>query len=330
MNNRRKLFIAFAASALTAPLRAFAQRQGKVWRIGFLTAYSRQALAQSGRIDAFLQEMRKLGYVEGKNLDIEWRFADENYEHLVSMAAELVGLNLDVIVAGPSPAIRAAQRATTTIPIVMASTGDPVGSGFVASLARPGGNITGSSNETEDISGKYLELLMTVVPKASRVAILGNPDSSTYGNLVNIVRAAAQRAGVTVVQFDARTSEDLVRSFTTMARQGAMGVIAIPSAFIAVKGPQIAQLASEFRIPAIYGVRSSVEAGGLMSYAPITTGNYVRAANYVDKILKGAKPSELPVEQPTTFELVINVKTARALGLAIPQSLLQRADAVIQ
>ena len=330
MNNRRKLVIALGASALTAPLRSFAQQQVKVWRVGFLTAYSRQTLAQSGRIDAFLQEMHKLGYVEGKNLVIEWRFADERYERLGAMAAELVGLNPDVIVAGPSPAIRAAQKATATIPIVMASTGDPVGSGFVASLARPGGNITGSSNETDDISGKYLELLMTVAPKLSRVAILGNPDSSTYGNVVNIVRAAAQYAGVTVVQLDVRTREDLIRSFSTMARERAMGVIAVPSAFTNVQGPQIAELASEFHIPAIYGVRTSVDAGGLMSYAPTSTGNYIRAANYVDKILKGAKPGDLPVEQPTTFELVINMKTAKALGLTIPQSLLQRADEVIQ
>jgi putative ABC transport system substrate-binding protein len=330
MSERRKLLIALDASALTAPLRAFAQGQAKVWRVGFLSAYSRQTPSQSGRIEAFLQEMRKLGYVDGKNLVIEWRFADENYERLGSMAAELVRLNVDVIVAGPSPAIRAAQRATATIPIVMASTGDPVGSGFVASLARPGGNITGSSNETDDISEKYLELLMTVVPKLSRVAMLGNPDSSTYGNVVKIVRAAAQRAGVTVIQSDVRTPEDLARSFSTMAREGAMGVVAVPSGFIVVQGPQIAQLASQFRIPAIYGARSSVEAGGLMSYAPVATANYVRAANYVDKILKGAKPGELPVEQPTTFELVINLKTAKALGITIPQSLLLRADEVIQ
>jgi ABC-type uncharacterized transport system substrate-binding protein len=330
MNNRRKLFIALGASAIAAPLCSFAQQRVKVWRVGFLTAYSRQDLSQAGRIDAFLQQMRKLGYVEGQNLVIEWRFADERYERLDAMATDLVGLNLDVIVAGPSPAIRAAQKATATIPIVMASTGDPVGSGFVASLARPGGNITGSSNETDDISRKYLELLMTVLPKLSRVAIVGNPDSSTYGNVVKIVRAAAQHAGVTAVQLDVRTREDLIRGFSTMPRERAMGVIVVPSGFTAVQGPQIAELASEFRIPAIYGGRASVEAGGLMSYAPIATGNYVRAANYVDKILKGAKPGDLPVEQPTTFELVINMKTAKALGLTIPQSLLQRADSVIQ
>jgi putative ABC transport system substrate-binding protein len=329
MSERRKLLIALGASTLTAPLRAFAQGQITVWRVGFLTAYSRQTLSQSGRIEAFLQEMRKLGYLDGKNLGIEWRFADENYKRLDSMAAELVRLNVHVIVAGPSPAIRAAQRATATIPIVMASTGDPVGSGFIASLARPGGNITGSSNETDDISEKYLELLMTVVPKLSRVAILGDPNSSTYGNAVKILRAAAQRAGVTVIQSDVRTPDDLARSFSTMAREGAMGLVAVPSGFTAAQGPQIAQLASQFRIPAIYAGRSSVVAGGLMSYGPVATESYMRAAHYVDKILKGMKPSELPVEQPTTFELVINLNTAKVLGLTLPQSLLQRADAMI-
>jgi len=330
MNNRRRLMIAFGACALTAPLGCFAQEQGKVWRVGFLSAYSRQTLLTSGRLDAFLQEMRKRGYVEGKNLVIEWRFADGKFERLTDMASELVGLNLNVIVAGPSPAIRAAQKATATIPIVMTGTGDPVGSGFVASLARPGGNITGSSSQTEDVSGKYLELIMALVPKLSPVAILGNPDSSTHGHIVEIIRAAAQRVGVTVVQLDVRTQEELVRSFSRMARERAMGVIVVPDAFTYTHGPQIAELASKFRIPSMYGNGLSVEAGGLMSYSPNLTENDVRAASYVDKILKGSRPADLPVEQPTKFELIVNLKTAKALGIKVPQSILIRADKVIE
>jgi putative ABC transport system substrate-binding protein len=330
MNKRRKLVIALGAGALIAPFSSFAQQQGKVWRIGFLGAMSRQALLDSNRLQAFLQGMRELGYVEGKNVVFEWRFADGKYERLNDLAANLTELKPDVIVAVPSPAIRAVQKATATIPIVMANTGDPVGSGFIASLAHPGGNITGVSNVSGDISAKYLELLMAIVPKLSRMAILGNPGSSTHGTIVKNVQTAAQRSRVTVIQVDARTPEELERGFTVMKREAANAVIVAPDGFVIGQGRQIAELASRFRIPAIYGARESVEAGGLMSYSTDLNENYRRAAIYVDKILKGAKPSDMPVEQPTKFELVINGKTAKALGLKIPQSLLIMADKVIE
>jgi len=330
MNSRRKLVFALGAGLIAAPLGCFAQEQGKVWRVGFLSAQSRQILLRSGRLDAFLQEMGKRGYVEGKNLVIEWRFAEDKYERLTDMAAELVGLDLNVIIAATSPAIRAVKKATATIPIVMVGTGDPVGSGFVASLARPGGNITGSSSATDDVSEKYLELLMAVVPKLSPVAILGSPDSSTHGNIVKAVRAAAQSVGVTIVQLDVRTQEEIVRSFTKMARERTKGVIVAPDAFTLAHGAQIAELASRFRIPAIYGTRLLAEAGGLMSYGEDAIDNYVRAASYVDKILKGSRPADLPVEQPTKFVLIVNLKTAKALGIKIPESILIRADKVIE
>ena len=329
MNNRRKLVMALGAGVLTASFNSFAQQPEKVWRVGFITAFSRQVMLDSGRLDAFIQAMRKLGYVEEKSLAIEWRFADGKHERLPGMAAELAALKPDVIVATGSPAIRAVQKATATIPIVM-STGDPVGSGFVASLARPGGNITGLSTGNGDVSAKYLELLMSVTPKLSHVAILGDPGSSTYGTIVKNVRAAAQRAGVTVMQVDVRTREELVSSFTNIAREHANGVITAPTPIVIEQGRQIAELAAKFRIPTIYGYTRSVEAGGLMSYAANVNTSYSKAATYVDMILKGAKPADLPVEQANEYELVVNLKTAKALGITFPPSILARADRVIE
>ena len=329
MNNRRKLVMALGAGVLAAPFDSFAQQPERVWRVGFITSFSRQVMLESGRLDSFMQGMRKLGYVEGKSLAIEWRFADDKLERLPGMAAELVALKPDVIVAGGSPAIRAMQKATATIPIVM-STGDPVGSGFVASLARPGGNITGLSTGNGDVSAKYLELLMSVTPKLSRVAILGDTGSSTHGAIVKNVRAAAQRTGVTVMQVDVRTQEEIVSSFTNIAREHANGVITAPTPLVIEQGRQIAELAAKFRIPTIYGYGRSVDAGGLMSYASNLNMIYGKLATYVDKILKGAKPADLPVEQPNEFELVVNLKTAKALGITFPPSILARADRVIE
>lgn len=330
MNNRRKLVIVLGTCVLSAPFASFAQQPGRVWRVGFIFADSRQDMLESGRMGAFIQGMSKLGYVEGKNLVIEWRFADGKVERLNDMAAELLGLKPDVIVAAPSPAIRAVQKATGTIPIVMATTGDPVGNGFVASLARPGGNITGLSNGSGDVSAKYLELLTSVTPKLSRVAILVSPISSTRGAIVKNVRTAAQQVGVTVIQVDVRNREELVSSFTNIAREHANGVIAAPDAFMFQQGPHIAELAAKFRLPTIYGHRRSVEAGGLMSYGTDQNMLFGKAATYVDKILKGAKPADLPVEQPNQFELVVNLKTAKALGIKFPPSILALADTVIE
>ena len=328
MNNRRKLLVTLGAGALAfaAPPGSFGQQQGKVWRVGFLLPGA--GSLSSANAGAFLKGMRELGYIEGKNLVIEWRFADGKLERLPGLAAELVQLKVDIIVTAGSPAISAAQKATTTIPIVMTSAGDPVRSGFVKSLARPGGNITGLSIMSGDTGAKLLELLRSVVPKLSRVAML--TPSATYGPLSKGVQAAAQKAGVKTLMAVASTPQEIENAFSMMVREKADAVfVGSPSVF-AQQHRQIAELALKYRLPSLFQDRVTVEAGGLMSYGQKFTDFYLLAATYVDKILKGAKPGDLPVEQPVSFELVINLKTAKALGLTIPPSLLRRADEVIQ
>jgi putative ABC transport system substrate-binding protein len=324
---RRELLTAFGAGALAAPLLSFAQQQPKVWRIGYLSPQSRLDPPYDR---AFLQGMGERGYAEGKNLIIEWRFADGEYERLPALAAELVRLKVDVIVASTSPAIRAAQKVTTTIPIVFPTTGDPVGSGFVANLARPGGNITGLANINLDISPKLLELLMTIVPRLSRVAVLGNPSSSTHSAILKSIQAAALKiVGVRVFSVEARTREEIGRGFVLMTQERADGVIVAADPFLIQQGRQIALLAVQHRLPSITQPPVYAEAGGLMSYGQNIADSHRYAATYVDKILKGAKPADLPVEQATKLVLVINMKTAKALGLTIPPSLLLRADQII-
>jgi putative ABC transport system substrate-binding protein len=321
--------VALALSLVVAPLTTDAQQAGKIPRIGYLSPRSRLDPLPYDR--AFLLGMAEFGYVEGKNVVIEWRFADGAYERLPALAADLVRLNVDVIVAPSSSAIRAAQQATTTIPIVFLSTGDPVGSGFVASLARPGGNITGLSNTNLDVSAKLLELLMAMAPKLSRVAVLGNPGSSTHSAILKSVQdAALSRAGVRVLSVEVRTREEIERGFVGMTQNRADGVMVAADAFLNEQSQHIAPLALKHRLPSISQPRVYAEAGGLMSYGPNTADSYRHAATYVDKILKGAKPADLPVEQPTKFELVVNLKTAKALGLKIPESIRIRADEVIQ
>ncbi len=323
--DRRTFIGAIAGGLLAMPFRAGAQQQGKVWRVGFLLP---SASLSSSNTNAFLKGMRELGYVEGKNLVIEWRFADGELERLPALAAELVQLKVDIIVTAGSPAIGAAQKATTTIPIVMATAGDPVGSGFVKSLARPGGNITGLSNMAGDIAAKFIELLRSVVPKLSRVAML--TPSATYGPLSKGVQAAAQKAGVKTLMAVASTPQEIENAFSMMVREKADAVFVGSPTVFAQQHRQIAELALKYRLPSLFQDRVDVEVGGLMSYGQKLIDNYERSATYVDKILKGAKPGDLPVEQPVSFEFVVNLKTAKALGLTIPQSLLLRADEVIQ
>ncbi len=328
MNNRRKLMVALGAGALAAPFASFAQAPAKVWRIGYLSPQSRLNPPYDR---AFLQGMGEHGYVEGKNLIIEWRFSDGEYERLPALAAELVRLKVDVIVASPSPAIRAAQKATSTIPIVFPTTGDPVGSGFVASLARPGGNITGLSNVNLDVSAKLLELLRTMAPRLSRVVVLGNPGSSTHSAILKSIQAATLKiVGVQVFSVEARTLEEIERGFVMMKQKRADGVIVAGDPFLILQAQKIALLAVQHRLPSIAQPPVYAEAGGLMSYGQNIADGYRYAAAYVDKIFKGAKPADLPVEQPTRFELVINLKTAKALGLTIPQSLLISATRMIE
>jgi putative ABC transport system substrate-binding protein len=325
--NRRHSLAALLGVGI-APLSVFGQLPSKVWRIGYLGSSARAPV--NFAFDAFRQGMRELGYVEGKNLVIEARFADGVYDRLPGLAAELVELKVDVILADASPAIRAAQKATNTIPIVMGSTGDPVGSGFVQSLARPGGNITGLALMSNDASAKLLDLLRELVPHLSRVAVLVSPSSSTYRAIVENVQAAGRNAGIEIASVEAQTPLEIENGFVVMARSKAEAVIIGINPFFVQQRGQIAELAVKHRLPSITGDRRYAEAGGLMSYGQNISNNFRRAATYIDKILKGAKPAELPVEQPTKFELVINLKTAKALGLTIPKELLLRADEVIQ
>ena len=327
--NRRDTVLALLAFG-AAPLFAHAQQQGKIWRVGFLTQRRRPDSIDADFLGAFPLGMRELGYIEGKNLVIEWRFADGEFARLPDLAAELVGLKLDVIVSGSSQAIRALQKATTTIPIVMATSGDPIGSGFVKSLARPGGNITGLSNLTSDIGAKQLELLLGMVPKLSRVAVLVNPVNPSHATFLRYVQAEAQRVGVTVLPVEARTAREIANAFPMMTQGNARAVIVAIDAFFIQQYPQIAELAANNRLPSASSIREFVYAGGLVSYGTNLAEQLRRAATYVDKIFKGAKPADLPVEQSAKFELFINGKTARALGLTIPQSVLLRADRLIE
>jgi putative ABC transport system substrate-binding protein len=275
--------------------------------------------------------LRDLGYVEGKNIVIESRRADGKYERLPILAAELLQFKPDVIVAASTPAIQAAQRATASIPIVMLLTGDPVSAGFVSSLPRPGGNITGLANLNVDVSSKYLELLHVAVPKLMRVAVLLNPGNAIHKTVfLRNVQAAAQTSGANVLPLEAGTVTQIETAFVAITRERANAVIVLPDGLFLAQAHQIAELAARNRLPTMFAYREFVEAGGLMSYGQNNVEHFRRAATYVDKILKGAKPGELPVEQPTKIELVVNLRTAKAIGLPMPQDLLFRADKVLE
>ncbi len=323
----RRGFLATAGIGLvSAPAVARAQPAGKVHRIGFLSLQS----GLNSTTEAFAQGMRELGYVEGRNLIVEYRWAARKEERLPELAAELVRLKVEVIVAAAAPAIEAAKRATTTIPIVMATAADPVGSGLVASLARPGGNVTGLSALSTDLAGKRLHLARELVPKASRVAVLAYHGASATRPFLEEMRTAAQQMEVLLVVQEVQAADDLPGAFAAMQRERAQALVVQISPFSADNAKRILELAGQYRLPAMYDVRSFVDAGGLVSYGPSLPEMFRRAAFYVARILKGAKPADLPIEQPTKFEMVINLKTAKALGLSIPQSLLVRADQVIE
>jgi len=322
---------AIAGSVLAAPLAAGAQQTGKMWRVGFL-GYEAPTSAASA-IGTFREGLQGLGYAEGTNFVIESRWGGEDYGRLPGLAAELVKQKVDVIVTYGTPGCLAAKRATTTIPIVMAAAGDPVRSGLVASLARPGGNITGLSMQSFELSIKRIALLKEVVPTASRVAYLQVPGTQPADVAEPLRRdqdAAAKEIGIHLERFAVRGPDDYEHAFSTMTKRGVQALAVTSVAPLAAHAAKIAALAVQHRLPSIGGTRSFAEACGLLAYGPNLPDLYRRAAIYVAKILKGAKPGDLPVEQPTKFELVINLKTAKALGLTIPQSLLARADDVIQ
>ena len=329
MDYRRKLVIALGASALAAPLGLFAQQQGKTWRVGLLILFSRPASIDSHFLGAFPRGMRELGHVEGKNLVIEWRFADSKRDRLPALAAELVQLKMDVIVAGGNDAPLALQKATTTIPIVMATASDPVGSGLVKSLARPGGNITGLSTISGELGPKRLEMLLAMVPKASRVAVLHNSANPAILKNLETVHAAGQKLGVKILPVEARTPQEIDHAFSLMRRDKAGALLVFLNPLFQQQRSQIAELAAKEQLPSMTGDRIYTEAGCLMSYGSSLADHFHRAATYVDKIFKGAKPADLPVEQPTLFDLVINGKTANALGIKIPNLILVQATEVI-
>jgi len=328
---RRREFITFLGGTAAAwPLAAEAQQAAKVPRIGWLAVNRAPNRHLS---EAFSQGLRDLGYVEGRNVVIELRNAEGKPERLPALAAELVALEVDVIVAPTTDAAVPAKQATKTIPIVFAVAGDPVGSGLVTSLARPGGNVTGLSNLSPELVGKCLELLKQAVPGVSRVAVLWQPGGfaeRTEKDILKEADVAARALGAQPQFFEARGPDDFDRTFSEMtkARTGALTVL--PSVMFFSERRRLVDLVAKSRLPAVYWVRGLADAGGLMAYGANIADNYRRAATYVDKILKGTKPADLPVEQPTKFELVINLKTAKALGLTMPVSVLARADEVIE
>jgi putative ABC transport system substrate-binding protein len=316
----------FCAAALAAQVESFAQQQPKVWRIGLLAPDS----SSSGIYAGFQEGMRGLGYVEGKNFNIDKRFAEGIYERLPGLAADLVRSKVDIIVAGSTLSVQAARQATSTIPIVMAAVPDPVGEGFVARLARPGGNITGLSNIVTEVSAKHLELLRAVVPKLSRVAVLVNPHNPSDSLILEQIQGAAYAAGMKVLAVEASTAPQIEAAFAAMNQARTQALIVAADSYFDMQRDQISRLAVKSRIPAISSSREMTQAGGLMSYGQDLTQHYRRAASYVDKILRGAKPGSLPVEQPTVLELVINQSVAKALGITIPRELVLRADMVVE
>ena len=312
------------------PLAADAQSATGLPRIGFLAPSSPTDLRVQRFLQAFRQGLRELGYVEGENIAIEFRWAGGQYDRLPSLAAELVRLKVKVIVAGGPPAIQAARQATGTVPIVMAAVADPVDAGFVASLARPGGNVTGISNMMAEVVGKQLELLKEIDPRITRVALLGNPANPNYGPLVQNARDGARMLGMRLQLLEARDPGAIDDAFAATTAAQADAVVVLADTVLLDHRTRIVDHARRRRLPTVFGVSEFVEAGGLLAYGPSLTDGFRRAAAYVDRILNGAKPADLPIGQPTMFELVINQKTANALGLTIPGVVLQRADRIIE
>ena len=325
----RRVFIGTLASGLlAAPLAGEAQQAGKVYRIGFLG--NSTAALEAHLVGPFREGLRELGYVEGQSIVIEYRWAEGKYERFPALIAELLAQKVELIVTTGTPASLAVKKATTSVPLVMVAVGDPVDTGLVASLARPGGNITGIHSTVEGLEGKRLELLREVIPKLSHVAVLWNPENPALLTYLKEMRAAAQVLGIELQVLAVRTSGDFEETFKAIvrARPGALRVMG--DRLFTHHRQRIMDFATKQRLPTVPVHPELVEAGALMSFGPSYPGMHRRAAYFVDRILKGAKPAELPVEQPTKFELVINLKTAKALGLTIPPALLQRADQVIE
>lgn len=324
MNRRDTVLALVSIGAL--PFAAKAQQAGKVWRIGLLSSLP----GPNEYIEAFRDQLRILGYIDGRNLSIEYRWSAGADERLPEMAAELVQLKVDVIVTHAGLPPLAAKRATSTIPIVTAATADPVGQGLVASLARPGGNLTGLSMQSTDLAGKRIQMLREFVPNATRVAVLAMKGTPATPLLLAQMRTVAQQMGLTLAVQEINEAGALAGAFAAMQRAGAQVLIVQQAPFTAANRKMIVDLAAKHRLPAMFDLHHFVDDGGLISYGPSIPDLFRRAAHYVDLIFKGAKPADLPVEQPTKFEMFVNLKTAKALGLTIPQSVLGRVNEVIQ
>lgn len=330
VSRKRRYVLALGIGTLAVPFGAFAQQPRKIWRIGFLAIGARPASLQSHALGSFARGMRELGYIEGQDYVIEWRFSEGKPEAFASAAAELAQMKVDIMIAATGNGINAARKAGGGIPIVMVNMGDPVSAGFVASLARPGGNITGLSNQSGDTVRKHPELLRIAMPGLMAVAVLFNPAAPIGLLYVKQIQASTAALGLKLRQFEVRTGADIDDIFDTLKRERIGALIATPDAVLSVQARRIAELAAGHRIATMFWTREHVEAGGLMSYGQNNAEHYHRAAYYVDRILKGAKPADLPVEQGRSIELVVNLKTANALGLKIPQELILRADKVIE
>ncbi len=324
----RRVFLGTLACGLLAAPRAAGAQAGKVYRIAFLG--NSTAALEANLVGPLREGLRDLGYVEGRNIVIEYRWAEGQYERFPQLVAELLALKVDVIVAAGTPAALAVKRATTTVPMVMVAVGDPVGTGLVASLARPGGNLTGLASISPDLEGKRLELLRELVPKVSRVSFLVNPANAFHAVSEKHADEAATVLHLKLQFVGVRTESEFDQAFAAIVKERPGALIVLADRVFLHNRARIVDFAARNRLPAVYPYRELAEAGGLMCFGPNYADMHRRAATYVDKILKGAKPADLPVEQPTKFELIINLKTAKALGLRIPQSLLARADELIQ
>ncbi len=327
MTTRRAFVGTLAAGLIAAPLVAQAQQAGKVYRVGFLWD---SPVVWPHALEAFRQGLRDLGWVEGQNIVIEYRWAEGRFDRLSALVEELIRLKVDLIVAPTSIYTGAAKRATSTIPIVFASHADPISTGHVASLARPGANITGLTVVMSETAAKSLELLKATIPGLTRVAVIWDPATPSHGPALTAVEATGRALGLRIQPVPVRSATEFDSVFSASARERAGAVLVLSTPLFIGGAKRLAELALTHKLPTMFAPREHVEAGGLLSYGPDRADLYRRAATYVDKILKGANPADLPVQQATKFELVINLKTAKALGLTIPQSLLLRADELIQ
>ncbi len=324
------IIVGIAAGFAFMPLGSEAQQAGKVSRIGFLSPSSLSDSRTRSFVEAFRQGLRDVGWVEGQNITIEYRWAEDRTDRLRDLARDLARANVELVVAATSPAVQAAKEATQTIPIVMTNAGDAVATGFVASIARPDANITGLSMMGGELVGKQLQLLTEVVPNLSGVALLWNPTNSSNAPQLRYAQDAARTLGIRLHPFEVRGPGEIEKVFAAMIKEHVGAVIVVLDSMLVANRIRMAELAAKTRLPTMYGLTDHVKAGGLMAYGPDIADMYRRAARYVDRILKGSKVTDLPVEQPTKFELIVNLTTAKALGLAIPSSISTRADQLIQ